>query len=142
MLYASTRGALTKALGSAHFTDTIFATSKADLTPEAYAAHKKHSSAPPPLSRAEREMAEIREAERQASSQGGGTGLYAGTAARRNHVGPVGFVWAPEADEAVRALRSGQGNQLVVLVSTITCVAVPWFTVVLRVLNKRQSRSY
>ena len=32
MLYASTRASLTKSLGS--FSDTLFATTKADLTPE------------------------------------------------------------------------------------------------------------
>ena len=115
MLYAATRSALTKALGSAHFVDTIFATSKADLTPAAYAAHKAQAAAPQPLSRAERDIAEIRKAER--SAQGGGAGSYAGMRARKNHVGPVGFTWAPEAEAAVRTLGGGQGSRLVVLVS-------------------------
>lgn len=116
MLYASTRAALSKALGSAHFVDAIFATSKADLTPTAYAAHRASASAPLPLSQAEREMADIREAERQASSGSGATGSYSGIRARKNHVGPIGFAWAPEAEEAVKGLSKGQGNRLVVLV--------------------------
>ena len=115
MLYASTRNALTKTLGSNHFVDQLFATSKADLTPAAYAAHKASSSAPQPMSRAEREMAEIREAERQASS--GGAGSYQGMRARRTHVGPVGYSWAAEAEEAVRGLGGGEDSRLVVLVS-------------------------
>jgi twinfilin-like protein len=114
MLYASTRNALTKTLGSNHFADTLFATSKADITPEAYAAHKASAAAPQPLSRAEREMAEIREAERQAS--GGGANSYQGMRARKAHVGPVGYSWAADAEEAVRALGGGEDSRLVVLV--------------------------
>src|ERR1700709_560398 len=73
MLYASTRGSLLKSLGSTLFTDSIFATSKADLTPEAYAAHRRHLDAPKPLSTREREMADIRAAE--------ATGTYEGSSA-------------------------------------------------------------
>ena len=39
MLYASTWLSPLKSLGSSLYTDSIFATSKADLTPEAYDAH-------------------------------------------------------------------------------------------------------
>lgn len=112
MLYASTRNALTKSLGSV-FTDSLFATCKADVVPGAYAAHKRHQAAPKPLSAREREMADVKAAEREA-----GAG-YEGSRARQNHVGSreIGYAWAEEAREAVGALRVGEGSHLVILVS-------------------------
>jgi len=111
MLYASTRNALTKSLGSAVFTDSLFATSKADVTPGAYAAHKRHQAAPQPLSVREQEIAEIKAAEREASAS------YEGSRARQNHLGSreIGYVWVEEAREAVAALRAGEGSHLVIL---------------------------
>lgn len=111
MLYASTRSAITKTLGSAHFPDSLFANSKADLTPAAYAEHKASTAAPQPLSEREREIAEAREAER-------GTTMYEGMSSRRNHVGTTpGTQWSDEATNAVKALGEGIGNAIVVLVS-------------------------
>ncbi|EPQ58361.1 actin depolymerizing protein [Gloeophyllum trabeum ATCC 11539] len=110
MLYASSRNALTKSLGSAHFTDSLFATSKADLTPEAYAAHKRHQAAPQPMSAREKEMADIRAAERE-----GGV-PYRGSQVRQNVMGTgVGLNWGPEVEEAVKGLGDGDGSWLVVL---------------------------
>ncbi|KAI6009399.1 hypothetical protein F5J12DRAFT_37253 [Pisolithus orientalis] len=82
MLYASTRNSLSKSLGSTVFTDSLFATSKADVTPEGYAAHKRHQAAPQPLSAREQEMADIKAAERQAAGN-----VYEGSRARQNHLG-------------------------------------------------------
>lgn len=111
MLYASTRSALTKSLGSAHFTDSLFATSKADLTPQAYAAHKAQLAAPQPLSAREQEIADARAAERAAG------GTYDGSSARRNHVGQtVGMKWNDEVEQAVKNLGQGSGSELVILV--------------------------
>jgi hypothetical protein len=113
MLYASTRNSLMKSLGSAHFTDSLFATSKADLTPEAYASHKKHVAAPKPLSAREQEMADIKAAERES---GGGT--YDGSRTRQNHLGTgVGLNWSPEVEDAVKELCTGESSRLVVIVS-------------------------
>lgn len=115
MLYASTRASLTRSLGASLFTDSLFATSKADLTPESYIAHKKHMAAPKPLSAREQEMADVRAAERDAGAGGGG---YEGSGARQNHLGTgVGLSWAPEVEEAVSELAKGEGNGLVVIVS-------------------------
>lgn len=112
MLYASTRNALTKSLGSSVFTDSLFATSKLDVTPEAYVKHKKHMTAPQPLSAREQEMADIRAAEREA-----GGASYEGSSARRNHLGArVGLSWAPEVEEAVKELWMGESSRLVVIV--------------------------
>lgn len=110
MLYASTRNALTKSLGSTHFTDAIFATTKADLTPESYVAHKAHLAAPKPLSQRERELAE---ADRQATGAS-----YEGTRGRRNHVNDgVGLKWSDEAVSAITELGQTESNHLTILVS-------------------------
>ncbi len=79
MIYASTRNSVTKSLGATSFVDTIFATSKEDLTPEGYAAHKRHLAAPKPMSAREKEMADIKAAEREA-----GSALYNVNAARQS----------------------------------------------------------
>ncbi|KAI0636776.1 actin depolymerizing protein [Trametes polyzona] len=111
MLYAATRNTLTKSLGSAHFTDNIFATSKDDLGAEAYAKHKRHIAAPPPMSAREKEMEEVKAAEREAGGR-----IYEGSRARQNHVGQgVGLKWTDEALDAIKELGATEDNRLVVL---------------------------
>lgn len=118
MLYASTRASLFKGLGSTLFTDSIFATSKTDLTAESYAAHLKHLAAPKPLSAREQEIADLRLAE-------SGTDSLHGSQARINHIGTgVGFNWSTEAEEAVTELARGGGCALVVVVSSVFVVAL------------------
>lgn len=113
MLYASTRNSLTKSLGSTHFTDTLFATSKTDITPAAYASHKAHIAAPKlvVMTDREREMEAVRDAERQA-----GGGNYEGSRARRSHVGRIAMNWSEEAETAVRDMGQTEGDYLVVMV--------------------------
>jgi twinfilin-like protein len=109
-LYASTRSSLTKSLGSTVFTDSLFATCKADLTPEAYEAHKRHQAAPKPLSAREQEMENIKAAEREAGNS------YEGSNARKNHVGQrVGLSWSSEAEDAVKGLGSRKDSRIVIL---------------------------
>lgn len=109
-LYASTRSSLTKSLGSTVFTDSLFATHKADLTPEAYEAHKRHQAAPKPLSAREQEMANIRAAEREAGNR------YEGSNARKNHIGQrVGLSWSSEAEDAVKGLGSRNDSRIIIL---------------------------
>ncbi len=100
-----------KALGSAAFVDSIFATSKDDLTPEAYAAHKRHITAPQPLSSREQELADIRAAENNSLS-------HQGTMARTSHVNdPIGFPWSDEAETAIVNFSRADGCAVVILVS-------------------------
>ncbi|KAG6886024.1 hypothetical protein C0993_005208 [Termitomyces sp. T159_Od127] len=109
MLYASSRASLLKALGSSLFTDSIFATTKADLTPEAYAAHRRHINAPKPLSDREQEMADVRAAE--------STGTYQGSRARVNHVGSsVGFPWSQDLHDTVKQLAQTEQGAIVIIV--------------------------
>ncbi|KAJ6606467.1 hypothetical protein DFH09DRAFT_1017484 [Mycena vulgaris] len=112
MLYASSRAALLKSLGSTLFSDSIFATSKADLTPEAYAAHRRHITAPKPLSASEQEMVDVRAAERQA----GGLSAYQGSRARTSHIGKtIGLPWAADLEDTVKGLSEGDDSVLVVI---------------------------
>ncbi|PCH38158.1 actin depolymerizing protein [Wolfiporia cocos MD-104 SS10] len=108
MLYAATRNTLTKSLGSAHFTDQIFATTKDDLTANAYAKHKQHLAAPKPMSAREKEMEAVKAAER--------SGNYEGSRARATHVPQtVGLKWSEEVENAVKNLGSGDGGYLVLV---------------------------
>ncbi|EGN96204.1 hypothetical protein SERLA73DRAFT_185832 [Serpula lacrymans var. lacrymans S7.3] len=111
MLYASTRNSLTKSLGSAVFTDSLFATDKTDVLPEAYAAHKRHLAAPKPLSAREQELADVKAAEREGSSS-----AYNGSRSRVTHIptGP-GWDWPEDVRGAVEELATHPGNRLVVL---------------------------
>lgn len=114
MLYASTRNNLTKSLGSAPFTDSIFATSKADVTADAYARHRASLAAPKPMTAREQEMEAIKLAESRSAA-------YDGSRARKSHVGgKVGFQWSPETEQAVKELGESQQGKLVVLVSAST----------------------
>ena len=111
MLYASSRASLTKSLGSTHFPESLFANSKADLTPSAYKEHKAHVAAPQPLSAREREIADAKEAERA-------TSVHEGMSARRNHIGSVpGTQWSDEATEAVKRIGESTEDELLVLAS-------------------------
>lgn len=115
MLYAATRNNLTKGLGSTHFKDNLFATSKADVTFDAYKRHKAHLAAPQPMTAREKELADIKAAERAA----GGAG-YEANREKRSHLGErVGFQWSDEADQAVKALQDSEDGRLVVLVSSV-----------------------
>ncbi|KAF4578506.1 actin-binding proteins ADF family protein [Pleurotus pulmonarius] len=117
MLYASTRASLMKSLGSTLFTDSLFATSKDDLTTDSYAAHRRHVNAPKPLSAREQEMEDIKAAEREASG-----GIYEGSRARKNHLGndSVGMKWEDGVTEAIEALGAGQGCSLLVFTINVT----------------------
>lgn len=111
MLYASTRASFLKSLGSTVFTDSLFATSKSDLTPEAYISHLKHMAAPKPLSAREQEMADIRAAERSTAP------TYEGSRARTSIVGTgVGLDWTAEVESAVEDLGKGEEDAIVVIV--------------------------
>jgi twinfilin-like protein len=123
MLYASTRLSLLKSLGSSLFTDSIFATSKADLTPEAYDAHLRHVSAPNLLSAREQEIADMREAENEAV-------LYTGSKVRATHLeSGVGLNWSPEVEHAITKLGEGTGCSIVIIVSYPNLLSFPKFLI-------------
>ncbi|KAF8319344.1 actin depolymerizing protein [Clavulina sp. PMI_390] len=114
MLYASSRSALTRSIGESKLKDTLFATSKADLTPEAYSAHTRSSAAPKPMSAREKEMEEVRAAER-------GSNMASSTARMTSHMlggatAGVGFAWSEELESAVGSLtQEGSAENLVIV---------------------------
>ena len=115
MIYASSRSTVTKSLGSSYFVESLFVSSKSELTAEAYAEHKGQQSGPQPLTVQEKEWEAARETERVES----GTS-YQGSKGRRNHVGAgVGLTWSEEAQDAITALGGGEESTLVILVRII-----------------------
>jgi twinfilin-like protein len=115
MLYASTRNTVTKSLGSAHFTDSIFATSKSDVTGDGYSRHLRNLAAPKPLSEREKALAEMAEAEKQAADD------YQGNNARTSHLSgaAIGFTWSPDVENAFKQLATDQSSKLLVVVSVV-----------------------
>ena len=114
MLYASTRQSLSRSLGSSLFNDSIFATSKADLTSDAYVSHLRHVAAPHPLSSREQEMEDLRVAENAAAS-------YEGSRARASVIGTgVGLNMSVEVEEAIVEQSRRSEDALVILVSSFT----------------------
>jgi twinfilin-like protein len=114
MLYASTRNSITKSLGSTHFTDSIFATSKNDVTGAGYARHLRSLEAPKPMSQREKDLAEMAEAEKKVVDD------YQGNNARKNHLSGavVGFTWSSGVEEAFKQLAVEESSKLLVVVST------------------------
>jgi len=71
------------------------------------------------MSAMEREMADIRAAEREAVNSGSG-GVFAGLSARQSHLGAVvGLGWTEEVKEALRELGTSEGSRVVVIVSAM-----------------------
>jgi twinfilin-like protein len=111
MLHASSRHSLLRGLGSTVFTDAIFATSKDDITPHAYARHKEASTAPQPMSSQEQALADIKAAERDPGSG------YDGSSLKTHFPGSViGFDWPPELMEVVKDLAAASTSQVLVIV--------------------------
>ncbi|KAI5779688.1 hypothetical protein EDC01DRAFT_718885 [Geopyxis carbonaria] len=94
MLFASTRNTLLRELGTELFAESLFATTKAELTAEGFQKHDHHNAEPAPLTEEERSLVQVREAEAEASR---------GTSTRASHV--VGGV-VPFSDEALQALAN------------------------------------
>jgi twinfilin-like protein len=128
MVYSTTRNTLTKSLGSSLFTGSPEVSTRTGFVSayNEYIKIKADKSAAP-LNAMEREMADIRAAEREAQAGGGG-GAFAGMSARQNHLGTmVGLGWGEEVEEAVRELGAGDGSRVVVIVSTMEYIEVVKF---------------
>lgn len=114
MLFASTRLTLTRELGSERFRETVFATTKAELTAEGWRKHDKHGQLDAPLTESEQALQGVKEAEAEASR---------GTGARSSHVsGGVSFPISDEALQALRGLDGGNENLVqLVRLQTVSC---------------------
>ena len=75
MLFASTRLTLVRELGLERFKETVFVTTKEELTPAGWERHEKHTELAAPLTEEERANVQLREAE---AAESGGTGVRKG----------------------------------------------------------------
>lgn len=109
MLFASTRLTLVRELGIERFRETIFATSKAELTADGFRKHDKHVKLTAPLTEEEQSLGAVKRAE---SEEGRGSNV------KRSHISDH-FAMAIS-DDALIALKklgdSGNGDNLVQLV--------------------------
>ena len=109
MLFASTRLTMVRELGTERFRETLFVTTKSELTADGWRKHDMSSEPKAPLTDEEQNLKDIKEAEAEASQ---------GTTARSNHYTP-GRLTLPISMSALQVLRdlpSGSDN-LVQLVS-------------------------
>lgn len=112
MLFASTRLTLVRELGIERFRETIFATTKEELSKEGFEKHDKHAKLAAPLTEEEQSLGEVKRKEAEEGR---------GMAERKSHV--ASGITMPITDEALDALKSlgegnGEENLLVQLVST------------------------
>jgi len=114
MLFASTRLTLVRELGIERFRETIFATTKEELTPQGFEKHDKHNKLEAPLTEEEQTLGDVK---RKEAEEGRGMNE------RRSHVSSG--VSMPITDEALQALRglAGEGgSDLVQLVGSFTII--------------------
>lgn len=102
MLFASTRLTLVRELGKERFRETLFATTKGELTAEGWRKHDKHGELKAPLTEEEQTLQGVKEAEAEASR---------GTTSRSSHVSSgLSFPVSDAALQALKALQSGDDN--------------------------------
>lgn len=99
MLFASTRLTLVRELGIERFRETIFATTKEELTPQGFEKHDKHVTLEAPLTEEEQTLGDVK---RKEAEEGRGMNE------RRGHVSSG--VSMPITDEALQALKSLAGE--------------------------------
>ncbi|KAI1367763.1 hypothetical protein F5Y08DRAFT_348562 [Xylaria arbuscula] len=107
MLFASTRLALVRELGSEHFRETILASTADELSPAGFDKHDKHTVLDAPLTEEERTLGEVKRLEAEAGS---------GTGTRNIHMSST--MSMPVKDDALAALSElgrGDGRVLVML---------------------------
>ena len=108
MLFAATRLTLVRELGTERFRETLFATTKKELTAEGWRKHDKSGELKAPLTEEEQTLQGVKAAEAEASR---------GTTARSSHVSSgLSFPISDDALHALKDLSSGSDN-LVQLVS-------------------------
>lgn len=110
MLFASTRLTLVRELGREHFRETIFATTRDELSPAGFERHDKHERLEAPLTEEERSLQGVKQAEAVEGSRGTGT----------REIGMGQTMTMPVGDDALASLKelAGDGGKnLVMLVS-------------------------
>jgi LmbE family N-acetylglucosaminyl deacetylase len=108
MLFASTRLTLVRELGIERFRESIFTTTKEELTKEGFDKHDKHVALEAPLTEEERSLGEVK---RKEAEEGRGTN------GRRSHVSSgVSMPVSEDALQALKELAEEKDNNLVQLV--------------------------
>ncbi|KAJ2764894.1 Twinfilin-1 [Coemansia nantahalensis] len=102
MLYASSKAALSKALGKSYFVDDMFGTTPDEFSARGYEQHRRHMEAAAPLTRREEEMERIRELE--------STDQVPTMDSRRAHLAEAPYVLSAEAEQALRRFAAGGVN--------------------------------
>ncbi|KAF2836702.1 actin monomer binding protein-like protein [Patellaria atrata CBS 101060] len=105
-LVASTRLTLTRELGSEWFAESLFVTDREELGEEGWRRYEGHEAAEKPLSREERDLEGIREAEARESG---------GTTGKRGHAAGVVTRFEEGVGGTLRGLRDGSEGNLVQL---------------------------
>ncbi|KAI9702541.1 MAG: Twinfilin-1 [Candelina mexicana] len=101
MLFAATRLTLVRELGLERFRETLFATTKAELTAEGWKKHDLHGETKAPLTEEEQSLQDIKDAEADASR---------GTSARSHHVSTDSKLKLLIDDDALDALKGLKGG--------------------------------
>jgi len=99
MLFASTRLTLVRELGIERFRETIFATTKAELTAEGFQKHDQHAKLAAPLTEEEESLGAVKQAE---AEEGRGMGV------KRSHL--TDRFSMNVSDDALSALRKLAGS--------------------------------
>jgi twinfilin-like protein len=111
MLFAATRLTLVRELGSEHFRDTFFATTRDELSPAGFKKHDAHSALEAPLTEEERSLGEVRRAEMEAGM---------GTGTREIHLSKN--LATPVAEDALQALRDLGADKRTLVMLVRTCI--------------------
>lgn len=111
MLFASTRLTLVRELGIERFRETIFATTKAELTAEGFRKHDQHTQLEAPLTEEEQALGAVKRAE---AEEGRGMGV------KKSHLSDhFAMAVSEDALDALRQLgASDTGDNLIQLVCT------------------------
>ncbi|MCJ1334515.1 Twinfilin-1 [Thelotrema lepadinum] len=110
MLFASTRLTLVRELGAERFRETLFATTKNELTPEGWRKHDKHGELQAPLTEEEQTLQGVKAAEAEASM---------GTTSRSSHVsGSLSLPMSDAARQALKDLLTGNDNLVQLKIDT------------------------
>ena len=95
MLFASTRLTLVRELGPEKFRETLFATTKAELTAEGWRKHDQHGKLKAPLTEEEQTLQGVKEAEAETSR---------GTTGRKSHF--THGLKSPISNDVIEALKT------------------------------------
>lgn len=107
-LFGSTRLTLVRELGIERFRETIFASTKEELTKDGFEKHDKHVNLEAPLTEEEQSLGDVK---RKEAEEGRGMNE------RKSHVSSgVSMPISDEALQALRGLASDGGDNLIQLV--------------------------